>query len=159
MDYGGKSAEIRNGRTFARHVPIKCFAEFAGAVAFYRRIGGIWHCRFYCRLCDCEPKEHATGGLMQIDYNIFPVVNASLNGVSAVLIATGRVLIRNHQVKLHKLCMIAAVFPSPLFLTCYLFYPFPVRSVHFPGPSSVRPLVFPVLFFPPPPPTTVPPNL
>src|SRR5258708_16032213 len=105
MDYGGKSAEIRNGRTFARHVPHKCSAEFAAAVAFYRRIGGIWHCRFYCRLCDCDPKEHATGGLMQIDYNIFPVVNASLNGSSAVLLSPDRLLIRNHHTKLHHLSL------------------------------------------------------
>jgi uncharacterized membrane protein YozB (DUF420 family) len=82
---------------------------------------------------------------MQIDYNIFPVVNASLNGASAVLIATGRVLIRNHQVKLHRACMIAAVVTSTIFLACYLFYHFHVRSVHFPGQGWVRPLYFTIL--------------
>src|SRR6266700_833286 len=50
------------------------------------------------------------------DYSIFPVLNATLNGTSAVLITTGRLLIGRKRVQLHRLCMIAAVVTSSLIL-------------------------------------------
>ena len=79
------------------------------------------------------------------DLTIFPALNASLNGASAVLIAAGRVLIRRHQVRLHRACMIAAVATSSVFLGCYLYYHAHVGSVHFPGQGWVRPLYFGLL--------------
>jgi putative membrane protein len=82
---------------------------------------------------------------MAIDYNIFPVLNAGLNGTSAVLIATGRALIRKKQVRLHRACMIAAVVTSSIFLASYVFYHVHVRSVHFPGQGWVRPVYFAIL--------------
>ena len=42
------------------------------------------------------------------DYSVFPALNATLNGASAVLITTGRALIARKQIKLHRACMIAA---------------------------------------------------
>ncbi len=79
------------------------------------------------------------------DYAIFPVINASLNGTSAVLIATGRVFIRRKKVLAHRACMIAAVVSSSLFLASYLYYHAHVGSVRFQGQGAVRPVYFAIL--------------
>lgn len=80
-----------------------------------------------------------------MDLNTFPALNASLNGASAVLLTTGRVLIHNKKVKLHRACMITAVVTSSLFLISYLYYHAHVGSVHFPGEGWVRPVYFSIL--------------
>ncbi len=79
------------------------------------------------------------------DYAIFPVINASLNGASAVLIATGRVFIRQKKVLAHRTCMISAVVSSTLFLVSYLYYHAHVGSVRFQGQGVVRPVYFAIL--------------
>jgi uncharacterized membrane protein YozB (DUF420 family) len=79
------------------------------------------------------------------DLSIFPALNATLNGASAVLIATGRVLIRRKRVSWHRACMIAAVATSTLFLASYLYYHAQVGSVRFPGQGWVRPAYFTLL--------------
>lgn len=79
------------------------------------------------------------------DYSIFPALNASLNGASAVLIVTGRSLIRNGKVRWHRACMIAAVVTSTAFLACYLYYHAHVGSVHFPGRGWARLVYFSIL--------------
>lgn len=79
------------------------------------------------------------------DLSIFPVLNAGLNGVSAVLLTTGRVLIRRKHVNLHRACMIAAVATSTVFLASYLYYHAHVGSVRFPGQGWVRPVYFGLL--------------
>jgi uncharacterized membrane protein YozB (DUF420 family) len=82
------------------------------------------------------------------DLSIFPALNATLNGVSAILIATGRTLIRSHRrkkVQLHRACMISAVVTSSLFLVSYLYYHAHVGSVRFPGQGWVRPVYFALL--------------
>jgi uncharacterized membrane protein YozB (DUF420 family) len=79
------------------------------------------------------------------DYSIFPILNATLNGTSAVLITTGRLLIGRKQVQLHRACMIAAVVTSSLFLTSYLYYHAHVGSVHFPGQGWVKAVYFTIL--------------
>jgi uncharacterized membrane protein YozB (DUF420 family) len=79
------------------------------------------------------------------DYSIFPAINATLNGASAVLIVTGRSLIRRKMVASHRACMIAAVTTSSAFLACYLYYHAHVGSVRFPGQGWVRPVYFGVL--------------
>ncbi|HEY6270409.1 MAG TPA: DUF420 domain-containing protein [Terriglobales bacterium] len=79
------------------------------------------------------------------DLSIFPALNATLNGASAVLIATGRVLIRRKQVRRHRACMIAAVTTSTLFLASYLYYHAHVGSVHFPGQGWIRVVYFALL--------------
>jgi uncharacterized membrane protein YozB (DUF420 family) len=79
------------------------------------------------------------------DLSIFPALNATLNGASAVLIVTGRALIRRKKVALHRACMIAAVIASTLFLASYLYYHAHVRSVHFPGQGWPRTLYFSIL--------------
>lgn len=79
------------------------------------------------------------------DLSIFPALNASLNGASAVLIVTGRTLIRKKKIALHRACMTAAVVTSTAFLVSYLYYHAHVRSVHFPGQGWVRPVYFSIL--------------
>ena len=82
---------------------------------------------------------------MAVDYNIFPGINATLNGASAILITTGRLLIHQKKIRLHRACMIAAVTTSSLFLVSYIYYHLHVRSVHFPGQGWVRTLYFAIL--------------
>ena len=82
---------------------------------------------------------------MQIDYSIFPAVNASLNGASAVLLTTGRVLIHRGNMAAHRACMIAALISSSLFLASYLTYHAHVGSVRFQGQGWSRPVYFSIL--------------
>jgi uncharacterized membrane protein YozB (DUF420 family) len=79
------------------------------------------------------------------DWTVFPALNAALNGASAVLITTGRVLIRRKKINLHRACMIAAVATSSLFLVSYLYYHAHVGSVRFPGQGWVRTAYFVLL--------------
>jgi len=81
------------------------------------------------------------------DYTIFPVINATLNGTSAVLIATGRGLIRRGRVTAHRACMIAAVACSTAFLLSYVWYHALMGwgSVRFQGQGMVRPVYFTIL--------------
>jgi uncharacterized membrane protein YozB (DUF420 family) len=52
----------------------------------------------------------------------FPTVNASLNGLAGLLIVAGYVTVRRRWITLHKVCMVAALGVSALFLACYLYY-------------------------------------
>jgi len=51
-----------------------------------------------------------------------PAVNASLNGLSAVFLATGYIFIRQKHQIAHRNCMIAAFATSTIFLVCYVVY-------------------------------------
>ena len=51
-----------------------------------------------------------------------PAVNASLNGLSAMLLGAGYYFIRRKNRDAHRNCMIAAFVTSALFLGCYLTY-------------------------------------
>src|SRR2546428_10190957 len=84
---------------------------------------------------------------MQIpeQYAIFPVLNASLNGTSAVLILTGRSLIKRGQIAAHRACMVAAIVSSALFFISYVYYHAHVGSVHFQGQGWSRPAYFSIL--------------
>ena len=75
-----------------------------------------------------------------------PAVNASFNGISAVLLSLGFAFIRNGRKEAHRNCMIAALCSSTLFLAGYLTYHFSVRTVtHFVDPPWFRPLYLAVL--------------
>jgi uncharacterized membrane protein YozB (DUF420 family) len=79
------------------------------------------------------------------DYSIFPVINATLNGTSAVLIASGVALIRRGHREAHRWVMISAIITSSLFLISYLYYHAHVGSVRFPAHGWPRPLYFSIL--------------
>ena len=51
-----------------------------------------------------------------------PVVNACLNGLSAVFLTSGYYFIRRKDQTAHRNCMVAAFVTSTLFLICYLTY-------------------------------------
>jgi putative membrane protein len=74
-----------------------------------------------------------------------PALNACLNATSAVLLATGYVLIRRGRRAAHKRVMLSALVSSALFLTSYLVYHAQVGSVRFRGQGLVRTLYFTIL--------------
>src|ERR1700747_2374349 len=78
-------------------------------------------------------------------YAAFPVINASLNGTSTVLLLTGRWLIAQRRIAAHRLVMLAAVVTSTLFLISYLYYHFHVHSVPFQGTGCPRPVYYTIL--------------
>jgi uncharacterized membrane protein YozB (DUF420 family) len=78
-------------------------------------------------------------------YAFFPALNAMLNGTSAALLLTGRVLIAKRRIVAHRICMIAAVVASALFLACYLFFHFKVGNILFLGQGWARPVYFTIL--------------
>lgn len=82
---------------------------------------------------------------MQIDYSIFPSIDATLNGITAVLLAIGHSFIKRGQVLKHRATMITAFITSCLFLACYLYYHAHVGSVHFRGQGWSRPVYFSIL--------------
>ena len=51
-----------------------------------------------------------------------PTINASLNGLSAVFLTIGYVLIKRGSKEGHRNCMVAALITSTIFLACYLTY-------------------------------------
>jgi uncharacterized membrane protein YozB (DUF420 family) len=57
-----------------------------------------------------------------VDLSFLPAVNASLNGVAALLLLRGRLLARAHRVAEHRLHMTAAFVVSSLFLALYLLH-------------------------------------
>jgi len=78
-------------------------------------------------------------------YAIFPVINASLNGTCAVLLVTGRSLIKRHRVAAHRAVMISAVAVSTLFLISYVYYHLHAGINRFHGQGWSRPVYFSIL--------------
>ena len=78
-------------------------------------------------------------------YAMFPAIDASLNGTSAVLLLVGRGFIKRGQMAAHRAVMIAALASSSIFLVCYLYYHWHVGSVHFQGQGWSRPVYFSIL--------------
>jgi putative membrane protein len=72
-------------------------------------------------------------------------LNASLNGISAILLAIGYVAIRSGKIAVHKAFMIAAFCVSSVFLVSYLIYHYRVGHVAFQGQGWVRPVYFVLL--------------
>jgi putative membrane protein len=74
-----------------------------------------------------------------------PLVNASLNFTSAVLLMFGYLHIKRGNQQSHKNCMIAAFCTSTLFLICYLTYHYYARSTLFLEPAWFRPIYLAIL--------------
>ena len=74
-----------------------------------------------------------------------PALNATLNGLSGVLLLIGFVLIRAGRIDQHRRVMLAAFVTSSLFLISYLVYHAQVGSVRFTRQGFVRPLYFTIL--------------
>ena len=74
-----------------------------------------------------------------------PAVNATLNGLAAILLTTGFVMIRRGNRELHKRCMIAALATSALFLVSYVVYHANAGSRPFLGEGAIRVVYFGIL--------------
>ena len=74
-----------------------------------------------------------------------PALNATLNGLSAIFIMTGYVLIKRGERELHKRCMLAALVTSSAFLVSYVIYHANTGSRPFPGTGIVRAVYFAIL--------------
>ncbi|HXN53993.1 MAG TPA: DUF420 domain-containing protein [Candidatus Acidoferrum sp.] len=72
-------------------------------------------------------------------------LNASLNGVSAILLAGGYAAIRSGKIAVHKAFMISAFAVSSVFLVSYLVYHYRVGHVAFQGQGWIRPVYFVLL--------------
>ena len=72
-------------------------------------------------------------------------LNASLNGLSAVLLVCGYVAIRSGKTQIHKRFMISAFVVSCCFLISYLVYHYRVGHVVFTGQGWIRPVYFTLL--------------
>ena len=72
-------------------------------------------------------------------------LNASLNGLSAVLLAGGYAAIRAGKREVHKRFMVSAFAVSTVFLVSYVVYHIRVGHVVFQGQGWVRPIYFALL--------------
>lgn len=79
------------------------------------------------------------GGL---DVSALPALNATLNGVSAALLAAGYAFIRRRRVAAHVTCMLGAFAVSTLFLGSYVTYHWHAGSRPFLGQGWIRPVYF-----------------
>lgn len=81
----------------------------------------------------------------------FPPLNACLNGLSTVLLATGWFLIRSGRRNAHRNCMVGALLSSTAFLACYLWYHFQMQRLYgrahtsFTDPAWFRPIYLVIL--------------
>jgi uncharacterized membrane protein YozB (DUF420 family) len=85
--------------------------------------------------------------MMQVpsQYAIYPVIDASLNGASAVLLVIARRMIKQGRMAMHRALMLTALATSSLFLVSYLYYHAHVGSVRFQGQGWSRPVYFAIL--------------
>ena len=74
-----------------------------------------------------------------------PAVNASLNALSTVFLASGYAFVRARRITQHRACMLAALTTSALFLVCYIAYHAQVGSVGFMRQGLVRPVYYTIL--------------
>jgi uncharacterized membrane protein YozB (DUF420 family) len=75
-----------------------------------------------------------------------PAFNATLNGISAVLLAGGYAAIRAGKRDVHKVFMISAFTASTVFLASYVIYHIRVKQlVLFQGQGWIRPVYFTLL--------------
>jgi uncharacterized membrane protein YozB (DUF420 family) len=73
-----------------------------------------------------------------IDIHSLPAVNATLNGIAAVLLVIGYTLIRNGRIQAHKRVMLTAFTVSVAFLVCYLLYHWMAGVVYYQKTGLLR---------------------
>lgn len=74
-----------------------------------------------------------------------PHLNATLNAFSFVFLSAGFVLIRQRRKEAHRICMLAALASSCLFLISYVVYHANAGSRPFAGEGLIRPVYFFIL--------------
>jgi putative membrane protein len=74
-----------------------------------------------------------------------PAVNATLNGIAALCLIAGFVMIKRRRPDLHKRCMLGALGASTLFLISYVVYHANAGSRPFTGVGAIRVVYFGIL--------------
>ena len=74
-----------------------------------------------------------------------PALNATLNGIAAILLVAGYVCIRRGAWRAHRACMLGALTTSALFLVSYVIYHYHAGSRPFPGEGAIRYVYFAIL--------------
>lgn len=74
-----------------------------------------------------------------------PALNATLNGMAAILLTMGWAFIRRKDTRSHRVCMIGALVTSAAFLASYLVYHYHVGSRPFPHEGPIRIVYFTIL--------------
>jgi putative membrane protein len=77
-----------------------------------------------------------------------PPIEATLNGISTLLITAGFVFIKSGRMREHRACMLTAAVTSALFLVFYLTYHALMRGLHTPfgGTGAIRTVYFVILW-------------
>lgn len=88
------------------------------------------------------PRQTSPG---RLNVSMLPLLNASLNGASGILLVAGYVFIRRRQIERHRFCMLSAFGLSALFLISYIIYHSIAGSTNFTGQGWIRPLYFTIL--------------
>lgn len=78
--------------------------------------------------------------------SVLPVVNASLNSFSALLLGAGFYFVKQRQIAAHQRCMTAAFWVSGLFLVCYLLRISLTGTHRFPGEGAAKLVYLAILF-------------
>ena len=105
-------------------------------------------CDFKCRSASgSEMRRSETVATVVANMNVadLPAVNASLNFVSTIFIATGWYLIRRGAWRRHMACMITAVISSTLFLVGYIVYHLQVGEKSSGYTGWIAAIYFPIL--------------
>jgi uncharacterized membrane protein YozB (DUF420 family) len=74
-----------------------------------------------------------------------PLLNALLNGASAVFLLFGLGFILRAKILAHKVCMVSAFACSTVFLAFYLYFHFHAGIIRFSGQGWIRPVYFTIL--------------
>ena len=83
-------------------------------------------------------QRHGQNGHRSQMIHFLPLVDATLNAASAVLLVCGFYFIRQKNIPAHRACMLSAFATSILFLICYLTYHYFHGVTRFPGHGFVR---------------------
>lgn len=80
-----------------------------------------------------------------MDLSDLPTLNATLNGLAAILLVSGYLFIKRGNQQKHQWCMLGALATSALFLVSYVTYHLNAGSRPFPGQGPIRLVYFAIL--------------
>jgi putative membrane protein len=94
-----------------------------------------------------QPLRKSSSGLRNVPASMIDqaALNASLNGISAILLTLGFYFIVNGKIRQHRACMLSAFGVSTAFLISYVIYHIRVGNVRFLGQGWIRPVYFTLL--------------
>ena len=84
-------------------------------------------------------------GVDMLTISDLPALNATLNGLAAILLISGYLFIKRGNQRKHQWCMLGALGTSALFLVSYVTYHLNTGSRPFPGQGPIRLVYFTIL--------------